>query len=108
MTDRQFFKRGDTFKCSGEITVVINGSPEEDLTGYEGECQIRTPGDILIADLVFTWLDAVNRLAEISYAGSTQNWPLGLAHIDIQVTSPSDEVISTQTMVIEITRDVTR
>lgn len=96
------FKRGNTFDFSGEVNVTDDGVAVTDLTGWTGECQIRTVRDTLVAELDFSWLSAANRLCRVRSTGSTAAWTLGRAIIDIKLTSPAGDVISTDTDVITI------
>jgi hypothetical protein len=104
--DTATHKRGDTFDASGQLTVTDGGAPLPSLQGWTGRCQLRTATGQLIADLNFSWVDAAQRLCRL-YAGSTQAWPLGLAELDIELTSSAGHVVSTQTTRIKIARGVT-
>ncbi|MDP2262683.1 MAG: hypothetical protein Q8K24_05940 [Hydrogenophaga sp.] len=107
-TRRPEHKRGDTFSHAGEITVADAGTPVLDLTGWQGRSQVRSQlNDALIADLEFTWLDATQRLCALR-CQDTSTWPLGEAEIDIQLTSPDGDVVSTGTTVFAVVKDVTR
>lgn len=102
-------KRGDTFDRSGPVTVTENGAPLPDLTGWTARCQIRTADGRLIAEPVFTWLDAVAGLCRVHVpnAPGTAAWPIGPALLDIQFTSPGGDVVSTQTADLQIVKDIT-
>ena len=100
-------KRGDTFDVSGQIDVTLQGSPVLDLTGWTGASQIRTTSGALIADLTFSWLNPAQRLMRLR-ATNSSGWMLGTHEIDVQLTSPAGDVVSTSTATIEIVRDVTR
>ena len=100
-------KRGDTFNMSGQVDVTDNGIAIPDLTGWTGSAQIRTLDDVLVADLEFTWLNAATRTCKL-YKLTTTAWPIGIAEIDIQLTNASAEIVSTETVQIEIVKDVTR
>lgn len=100
-------KRGDTFDRSGQITINVDGVHVPDLTGWAGAAQVRTRSGALIAAITFTWLDATQSLARIR-AADTTGWPVGPAEIDIQLTSPAGDVVSTDTERLDIVSDVTR
>lgn len=100
-------KRGDTFDLSGPVTVTEAGEPLPDLTGWAGAAQLRTPGDVLVADLQFEWLNAAQGLCRLM-AADTSAWPIGPAQLDIQLTSPAGAVVSTDTAQLRIVKDVTR
>ena len=99
-------KRGDTFSWSGELVATINDARQLDLTGWTGSCQIRRANGQLIETLSFVWLDATQSLCKIESA-DTENWPLTLAKIDIQITDGA-AILSTATTSVNIIEDVTR
>lgn len=101
------FKRGDTFEFSGVIDVKHQGQLVPDLTGWTGKCQLRKQSGELIADLVFTWI-AAQRICNIKHNGSTADWAICVAQMDIEMTSPDGHIVSTQTTEINIAKDVTR
>lgn len=101
-------KRGDTFELSGVIDVKHQGQIVPDLTGWVGKSQLRKQSGELIADLVFTWIDAAQRICNIKHEGSAADWPICVAQMDIKMTSPDGYVVSTQTAEINIARDITR
>lgn len=101
-------KRGDTFDRSGTINVLQNGLPLLDLTGWAGMSQMRNGRDALVVQFDFQWLDATRSLVRLSAPAGTDTWPLGEGFIDIQLTSPGGVVVSTNTMVLEVVKDVTR
>ena len=100
-------KRGDTFELSGVIDVKHQGQIVPDLTGWVGKSQLRKQSGELIADLVFSWIDATQRVCNIKHSGSTADWPICAAQMDIEMTSPDGYVVSTQTAEINIARDIT-
>ena len=100
-------KRGDTFELSGVIDAKHQGQLVPDLTGWVGKSQLRKQSGVLIADLVFTWIDAAQRVCNIKHSGSTADWPICAAQMDIEMTSPDGYVVSTQTAEINIARDIT-
>ncbi len=101
-------KRGDTFELAGTIEVQEYGELVADMTGWTGTSQMRDSDGAVVADLIFEWLDPVARVAVLKADGSTKDWPLGHVEIDIEFTSPDGYVVSTNTIGITITRDVTR
>ena len=100
-------KRGDTFDRSGTITVLQNGSPVADLTGWTGASQMRGVRASLIVQFDFQWINAAQRLARLRAPDGTDTWPVGEAKIDIQLTSPSGVIVSTDTMTLEVVQDIT-
>ena len=101
-------KRGDTFEFSGVIDVKHQGQIVPDLTGWTGKSQLRKQSGELIADLVFAWIDAAQRICNLKHNGSTADWPICVAQMDIEMTSPDGHIVSTQTTEINIAKDVTR
>lgn len=98
-------KRGDTFLL--EATVQQGGVPQ-DLTGWGIRSQVRQ-GVNMVADLEVTPTD----LAEGQYrllcpSSRTRDWPTKLLDCDIEYTSPSGQVVSTDTFKIDVKADVTR
>ena len=102
------FKRGDTFEFSGVVDVKHQGQLVPDLTGWTGKCQLRKQSGELIADLVFTCIDATQRICNIKHNGSAADWAICVAQMDIEMTSPDNHIVSTQTTEINIAKDVTR
>lgn len=100
-------KRGDTFIFGVYVKATVNGAIQTDLTGWTGSSQIRQMNGAKIADLTFSWDDASVAAGRLYYA-STAAWPVGDAVIDIQMTTPAGEIISSETIHIEIQEDVTR
>lgn len=100
--------RGDTFDLSGEVTVTVNGARQLDLTGWIPQSQIRDTLDNVVATLNVTWLDAAQSLIRLTSLESTAAWPVGRVAIDIQLTSPEGEIVSTRRAEIQIEADVTR
>ena len=102
------FKRGDTFEFTGAVDVKHQGQLVPDLTGWVGKSQLRKQNGLLIADLMFTWIDATQRICNIKHNGSTADWAICVAQMDIEMTSPDGHIVSTQTTEINIAKDVTR
>ena len=97
-------KRGDTFSWGGTYGLTDEaGQPLPDPV-IAMASQIRTPTGRLIADLQIDYADG----AVILRAADTQEWPEGVAHMDVQVTVQGGDVISSPTTLINIIKDVTR
>ena len=103
-------KRGNTLLLSGQVTVTQGGEVVSDLTGWSGASQLRDPEKgTLIATLTFAWVDASSRLISLSCNKSlTAAWPLGQAALDIKLTDPSGNSVSTVTQTILIVKEVTQ
>lgn len=108
-------KRGDTFDYSDQLAMTVDGVAVTDFTGMTGASQLRHAGGglstvapgTLVADLVFTWLDAAQGLYRVNCATPTDTWPLGTLRHDVQLTLPSGDVVSTATELINVVEDVT-
>ncbi len=108
-------KRGDTFDYSDQFAMTIDGVAVTNFTGMTGSSQLRHAGDAaagiepgrLVADLVFTWLDATQGLFRVRHTGSTDAWPLGTLLHDVQLTTSGGDVVSTATERIKLVEDVT-
>jgi hypothetical protein len=108
MADLVEHKRGDTFDLSGAVDVTLDGQSVEDLTGWTARSQLRTPVGTLVAELDVVWLDASKRLLRLrKSASATLTWVLGEVLIDIELTSPAGDVVSTPTASLIVTRDNT-
>jgi len=108
MTAITKFKVGDTFDVSDQLVMTADGVAVTNFTGMTGSSQIRRTDGTLIADLVFTWLDATQGLYRARFTGSTQGWPVGDALHDLQLTTASGDIVSTDTELIRFVPDVTR
>jgi hypothetical protein len=108
-------KRGDTFDYSDQLELTIDGVAVTDFTGMTGASQLRHAGNTalgiaagtLVAELVFSWIDAAQGLYRVRHAGSTSGWPLGVVRHDVQLTTVGGDVVSTPTELIQISEDVT-
>lgn len=99
------YKRGDTFAPACAVTENNVAVP---ITGWAITSQIRTPDDVLVADLeVFNRDDVAGTYSlrpTVDYPET--GWPTGILHWDIQYNDGT--VFSTQTIVIRCAKDVTR
>ena len=100
-------KRGDTFNFGLYVKATVNGDLQTDLTGWTGKSQLREINGSKIADLTFSWDDASIAAARL-YATSTTGWAVGPAVLDVEMTTPAGEVVSSRTINIDILEDVTR
>lgn len=99
------FRRGDTFSYAGEATLRDQYGVEIDMTGAVGASQLRKPDGTKIADL---YVELIPSHIGLKFFGDTSGWPLGKASIDVQVTMPSGEKVSTNKDMIEVVEGVTR
>lgn len=100
-------KRGDTFDLSGPVQVTEGGTPVANFAGWGIACQLRRPDGVLVATLQATWLDTAARLMRLR-ATDTAAWPFGVVEMDVQLTTPAGDVVSTPTEKFEVVREVTR
>lgn len=108
-------KQGDSWSTVGQATIKDLTTGElVDLTDWQIASELRTPGGELIAafDCAYTGTttDPATQVQTQTFthiATTTSNWPVGLAELDVQFTSPSGQVVSTDTQVIKVLRDVT-
>ena len=100
-------KRGDTF----DRVLLIPEATFAD--GYfllwDVESQIRTARGKLVADLTASWADpaADTRFLRL-FAAATTDWPLGDHELDVQFTRPDGFIQSTETITVQVVRDVTQ
>jgi hypothetical protein len=97
-------KRGDTFTLDFALTES-DGTTPLDMTGWTVRSQVRRR-KTLVADLVFTAIDAAAGTFRLACADTT-DWPRGELQSDIEYTDLSGRVISTETYTIEVLEDVT-
>ena len=99
-------KRGDTLALDCQVDV--------DLNGWAVRAQIRRgPDQRLLADCDVAILGhdaeaAITHFAVTVPAGETAQWPLGSAEMDIEYTDPAGVVQTTETVALDIQRDITR
>lgn len=99
------FKRGDTFIVQGQVTV---NDAAQSLTGWTVASQVRN-GTSLLTTLTVTWVNQAGGIYQLSAApNATASWPIKMLSCDIQYTSPSGQVISTETFGINCQADVTQ
>lgn len=98
-------KAGDTLSFAGAAVLEDFAGNPVSMAGATVASQVRTANGRKIADLAASLSDGTLTLRS---TGSTQDWPLGLVQLDVQVTLPGGHVISTSTADIVIVRDVTR
>lgn len=103
------FKRGSTFSYMFQVPAgIANGF----FSGWLPTAQIRkVRNDLpsgLIADMECFWNDETTARSIIVRNTQTDEWPIGVADLDIRLTSVSGEVIQTSTQKIEIVRSVSR
>lgn len=94
------FKQGDTFLLS--LAVTVDGVAQ-DCTLWEVQSKIdehKNPQADPVADLVVTWLDRAAGLFTLS--ADTSTWPIGNLFFDIQYTTDSAQIITTDSVLVQI------
>jgi hypothetical protein len=99
-------KRGDSVNY---LAVIPDTFPDGYFTNWSVASQIRTAQyDILVTSLTCTWADPLTTRNLLVTEIVTTDWKLGKALIDIQFVRDSDGfTLSTNTLEIEIVRDIT-
>lgn len=100
-------KRGDTFDYSDQFAMTIDGVDVTDFSGMTGASQLRYQSGALVATLEFTWLDAAQGLYRVRCPSETDDWALGVMKHDVQLTTASNDVVSTATELVNVVEDVT-
>lgn len=99
MIDIFKFKRGDSFILECEVAA--------NLTNWTVRSHVRL-GDKLIATLVFESVSnsALSSVYKLKFADTTL-WPVGKLNCDIEYTTDTNQIISTDTFYIECLKDST-
>lgn len=98
------FKRGDTFLVEATLT---NGGTPVDITGWTIRSQIRRNNQ-LIAALTVTITDAEAGKYTLESSGSTSSWPVAQLRTDIEYTTDTGQIVSTETYYINCVEDITQ
>ncbi len=99
------FKRGDSFILEG---VVSDGVTPVDLTSWQVKAQIRRDG-LFVAELDVTFPSRPTGVYRLSAApAATAAWPSGKLQADVEYTTASGQVVSTETFEIDCLAGVTR
>lgn len=100
------FKQGDTFDYSGEVTMVDGAGDPVDMTDWSVESTVRFPETGQKVPLTAEWTGGGFTNVRV-YAANTDNWPPGLADIDIEFKSTGGAIVSTQTVRFTVLEDLT-
>ena len=98
------FKRGDTFTTEA---VLVDGNTPTDLTGWSIRSQIRRNNQ-LIDELVVDIVAPEEGRYTMTSSAPTTNWPIATLRSDIEYTTPTGQIISTDTYYINCVEDITR
>ena len=96
-------KRGNTLSLQN--TVTDKNGPVN-ISGWDIKSQIRD-GEVLVADLKTTVINAATGSYELEYEGSTADWPGNRLKCDIKYTTASGHVVSTETFFIDVEQGIT-
>lgn len=101
-------KRGDSLVLDCQV-LTTDGVTPLDLTGWLIRSQVRNVKEGLLADLTVTITGAEEGRYSLAAAASvTATWSPGPAEMDIEYEDPQGLVQSTETLPVQIQRDVTR
>ena len=99
-------KRGDTLNLSGDL--VADDLTAQDLTGWTGRVDLRLADGTLVQALMFAWIDASQgTLAITATAADSATWPVGRLVLDVEFTRPDGSVLSSPTVVLFVSEDIT-
>ena len=103
------FTRGQTFSFVMQLPDTIkNGF----MRNYLPKAQIRkyksNQANGLIADLNCFWADPKTTKMLTLYHNLTDNWPVGLAELDVVFEGADGTAIRSTTVVVQIVRGITR
>lgn len=98
-------KRGDTFLISAVVKI---GGETQDITLWDIKSQLRREDDpAFLVELVIERIDNTQGTYMVR-CDDTTAWPIGQLQWDVQYTTDTDQVISTQTVIVDVRKDVTR
>jgi hypothetical protein len=100
---RTSIKRGDTFLYSA--TVTEDDGDLVNLAGWVISSQLRSVSGSLIDTLEVTYTNAA--AGQYTLSADTSLWPVGDAKFDIQYTSPTGVISSTDDILIKVKPDQT-
>jgi len=93
------FKRGDTLQLAC--------SCDNNITGWSILAQVRDTNQKLISPLtVNISQSSPTGVFTLTPTVATSSWPIGTLYMDIQYTTASGQVVSTETVGIEVVRDI--
>jgi hypothetical protein len=99
------FKRGATFCLSGSVK---NNGQVLDITGYTIQSKIKSKcSGAVFCTLGCSVIDASTGQISLSSPNDTDDWPIGIALMDVRVRTPAGQVIMSHTQEINIIDNVT-
>lgn len=109
MTTRPMkFKRGDSFSTTFTMPAQYDdGHFANWLPLAQVRCQANVLPAGLVANLDCAWEDKVLARKMGVLVKNTENWPIGLIHVDVLLTSPSGEYFRTDPLELEVEPGVT-
>lgn len=99
-------KRGDSFD---QIATIPVNFADGYFIGWAVTAQVRTQFGAILSDIICTWVDPLTTRMLNLKAIDTSAWAVGLAEFDVQFRRASDDyTISTETLQINVIKDVTQ
>lgn len=99
-------KRGDTFEL--QIDLSLSGQVE-DISGWTIRCDLKDLQGNLIKSFSPQEIDyTLGKFLLLASASETENWPIGALRFDLEFTDNSGFIVSSETLSVNIIKDVTR
>ncbi|WP_418647258.1 hypothetical protein ACNQFN_18860 [Thauera butanivorans] len=96
-------KIGATLDLVGRLTLA---GQAQDMSGWTARCQMRGPA---VIELDCIWLDAADGLLAVRAVPAAQtDWRPGRYGIDVELTSPSGEVLISSSEQLVLLTPITR
>lgn len=109
MSESVIFSRGTTFSFLMKVPDTIT---EGQLLSYRPKAQLRkyksSQPNGLIADLNCFWADPKTTMLLSLYHNLTDDWPVGLAELDVLFEGANGSKLRSTTVQIQITRGITK
>jgi len=100
-------KRGDTLALECQVLELDEVTPI-DITGWTIRSQVRSTAGALLTSLTVAITDAAEgKYTVVASPVDTATWPR-VARMDIEYTDADDTVQSTETLALDVLRDITR
>lgn len=103
MTVKIVLKRGDTLLIEGRVKT--NGVIQN-ITGWTIRSQVRD-GPNLVAELSVTYEDRPTGFYRLR-GEPTNSWPVKPLRCDIEYTTDTGQIASTETFVVQVQEDITQ
>lgn len=100
------WKRGDTFEAECTYKNDVGGAV--DLDGITITSQFRLPRGVLISDADVEIVSPASSGVFRVIVADTDDWPTGILEWDIQYRLDGGSIVSSDTILVNVVRDVTR